>query len=500
MRNLLLTVAILFGAGLSAAPVTIHVFAPDHTDQAVVLYRYDDLFTLRTVRLTDAVLNSEGTAVLVTEMEGTVKARIRIGDVIADLYLRPGQDLHVQFPKPDPGVAASLNGRVRVDLLFNDLSALDINALTTDLNERIDAFILADLATDEEAGMNALDQYRRADPAGKDSLADDPSIHVVPTWSPERLDSFELKLRHFYREVDDPWFVHYMEFALAGMRLGPRTRSMDLHTRYLKGRSIRYDDPEYIRFLRGLFTEHLVAVVYRDHEKELMKALGSGDAVSLKSLFARNDLLKDDDRLCELVMLDQLYLNAHAKWLPTGSAVRMIDVLQRTSTYTEHQKIATNMYWDLTAMQVGYPLPAMRLEDLREQDVVIDSLMNGPVCLAITAGWCTYCELEMVALEKLHKEYQGIIPIVAISLDPTLDDLERYLRKHPGRDFIWLHALAEQQLREDLRMRSLPAIYLLENGTLVQAPAPMPSAGLGEWFHRAKVAAGQNDRIKVWDD
>lgn len=500
MKETLIVLALLFGQGLLASPVGVHVTAPDHPGQAVVLYRYDDLFTLRTKRIADGILDEQGHVVLSAEVEGTVKARLRIGDVMADLYLRPDQELHVHFPLPGPDVVASLNGNVRVDLTFNGLSALDVNALTTDLNERIDAFIIADLATDEAAGMRALDAYRRNGMEQRDSLGTASLVQVSPSWSPARLDSFELKLRHFYREVEDPWFSHYLEYALAGMRLGPRSRTIDLYDRYLKGRRINYDDPECVRFLRGLFTEQLVAVVYRDHEKELMDALRASDWKALSALFARSDLLKEDARLRELVMLDQLYLNAHAKWLPAGSVVRMIALIRDGSEHDAHRHIAENMHWDLTTMQVGYPLPPMLLEDTRQREVALDSLLQGPVCLAITASWCTYCELEMVALENLNKEYQGIIPIVAISLDTSMDDLRRYLRKHPGWDHTWLRAEAEQQLREDLRLRSLPAFYLVENGILVRSPAPMPSAGLGAWFHRAQVAAGQQDRIKVWDD
>ncbi len=46
-------------------------------------------------------------------------------------------------------------------MTFLDLDPLDINALTTDVNERIDAFVAEDLATDEVAGMQAVDIQRK---------------------------------------------------------------------------------------------------------------------------------------------------------------------------------------------------------------------------------------------------------------------------------------------------------------------------------------------------
>ena len=55
-------------------------------------------------------------------------------------------------------------------------------------------------------------------------------------------------------------------------------------------------------------------------------------------------------------------------------------------------------------------------------------------------------------------------------------------------------------LREDLRIRSLPVFYLLNDGVLARSPAPAPSNGFGALFNQAKVNAAKDGRIKVWDD
>ncbi len=78
--------------------------------------------------------------------------------------------------------------------------------------------------------------------------------------------------------------------------------------------------------------------------------------------------------------------------------------------------------------------------------------------------------------------------------------MKGYIKKHPEQKFTWLHAEAEQQLREDLRLRNLPTVLLVQDGKLVSSPAPLPSGGLGEVFHRARVNAERDGRIKVWDD
>ena len=145
-------------------------------------------------------------------------------------------------------------------------------------------------------------------------------------------------------------------------------------------------------------------------------------------------------------------------------------------------------------------MPAMRLEDLGGNEVSLDSLLEGPVCIAITASWCSYCDLEMQGVEQLHRDFKDVVPIVVISLDTDVEALKNYVKAHPGMDFRWLRASAEQRLRDDLRLKSLPAFYLLNDGVLARSPAPLLSNGLGALFQQAKAEADKGSKIKVWDD
>ncbi|MEZ4740684.1 MAG: thioredoxin-like domain-containing protein [Flavobacteriales bacterium] len=155
---------------------------------------------------------------------------------------------------------------------------------------------------------------------------------------------------------------------------------------------------------------------------------------------------------------------------------------------------------DLTTMRVGSVLPAVRLEDPRGNIVDLKEQLNGPVCIALTAGWCTYCAVEMEALAQLGVQYPDAVKIIIINLDRDLDDFNADRKKSPAKELLWYHAVAEQELREQLRVRSLPVVYLLNDSVLARAPAPMPSNGLGALFHQAKMQQQQDKRIKVWDD
>jgi thiol-disulfide isomerase/thioredoxin len=501
MRRLLLLTLFVLPLALCAGNFTIVLQAPAYSGQVARLYRYDDLFTLRTVRIAEMPIGDDGAATLNADVQGMTKLQLRIGDVSGDLFARPGTTLNILFPQPATRTARSLGNTTRVDLEFRDLDVLDINALVTDLNERVDAFIAEDLATDQAAGMQAVGVRRSNDTPPDTAAPKRPAtLFVTPVLSQARADSFELKLRRFYAEVKDPWFAHYLDNSMAGLHQGTNVSEKTTFDRWIKGRTIHYDDPEQVRFLRSFFADQLPAFVVRYHDAHLQRALAERNPDSLKAVFAKHDFLKDNDQLCELVAMDQLYLNYHAKYLSKGAVKELLTKWSATSAYPEHRRMAANMLWDRTTMQPGSRMPAMLLENEQGQRVELDSLLNGPVCLVITASWCTYCELEFAGLEQLQQTYKDHVRIIAISLDSTLTALRDYRKAHPGQEFTWLHAQAEQQLREDLRLRSLPTFYMLNDGVLGHSPAPMPSKGLGALFQQVQVATERDGRIKVWDD
>lgn len=497
MRKALLTAWLLAAAALRAQEAVIALAAPCCPGQAAVLYRYDDLYSMRPVRLDAASIGDDGTATLRAPVEGTAKLRLRIGEAHADLYARPGARYSVAYAPPDARTPVSLAGTARGALTFHGLGPLDPNALTADLNARLDAFIAEDLATDEAAGMQAV-PIARKEGAPKDTTRRPPTLFVTPVLSEARIDSFEQKVRSFYRAVDDPWFASYQRHAFASLRHGPRANEAELFAGYLSGQPIVYDDPEQARFIRAFFSEQLL-LAERFHGERMRRAFALRSADSLDAVLAGSDFLRDA-RLRELVMIDLLHQRFNAPGMDRAAALAMLRDRAARSAYHEHRRIAANMLWDLTAMRPGERLPPMRLEDLRGRPVAIDSLLGGPVCMAVTATWCTYCDAELQALEQLRKEYGDAVRFLVIALDGDAEAVKRYTKARPGMDFRWLRAVAEQELRDDLRIRAIPAFYLLNDGVLAHAPAPLPTKGLAPVLHRARAGAERDARVKVWDE
>ena len=125
IRIALLVVGFLaMGLVASAGNVRVELDASGYKGERALLYRYMDLFTLRTELIGQATIDAQGKAVLEGAVSGTVKGTIRIGGNSCDLWLRSGT-YSVGFPLPAAGTARSLNGTTEVIPTFKELDRLE---------------------------------------------------------------------------------------------------------------------------------------------------------------------------------------------------------------------------------------------------------------------------------------------------------------------------------------------------------------------------------------
>ena len=486
---------LLLALPTQAAPVVLHVEAPQWAGQHIRLSQYVDLFTESTLLLAEADLDAQGRATLHAEVEGTCKGLIRVGPVGAELWLRPGS-YHVVLPAPPAGQALPIGGSTRVDPVFQELSALDVNALMTDLNERLDGFIAEDLATDNDAGMAEVAKVRAGVvQAAPDSARGPLTIYTGPGWSAARTDSFAAKLRKFYAGVDDPWFQSNVEYGLAGLYLGPRADDRALYGQWIQGRPVLYDVPEYVRFFGNFYAGRMMRWGYGKGPDRFLAAVRAGQVDSLKAMLARNDLMRDP-RVNELVLITGLQAEWGNKEFDRNGVLAVLREVRSGSTWPEHRELAAHLVQQLTAMQPGSELPAVHLLD-PEGATATPAWPAGPACVFITTPGCTYCDQEMAALALLQKEYADYAAFVGIMAPADSSNLAAWVDQHPeAAGMAWYRTARVNELLEDLHVHSVPALILLRDGKIEACPGPLPSQGLKAVLHTMQVKADEERRLR----
>jgi hypothetical protein len=495
MRTTVVLIALAYALTAQAGTVSIALDAPRYADQEVVLYRYMDPFTLRLERLAEGHTDGQGQVLLSADVEGTVRAMLRINDATADLYLRAG-NYHATLTPPGTESVRMIGGTTKVDLIFQDLPHLDVNALVSDLNGRLDAFLAEDLATDADAGMAAVAKARSGKAAVvPDSIRNRPNLFLSPRWNEARVDTFARKLEKFYAGVNDPWFQSNVEYGLAGLRLGPRTDDRALFNRYLKDRPVLYDVPEYARFFSNFFADYLLRFPFRTNTAQFQREIKNARTDSLKALLGANDFLQDD-RLCELVLITGLYAQEANKELDRNGILAILGQVKEQSAFPEHRKIAANMLWDLTAMTAGSILPDAAVLDPAGNQSLLGDHAQGRTCIMVLTLGNAYSEQELTALEQLRKEYGDQVAFICIALDRSPAALATWMRANPKLNWSWFVPVDPRRLMDDLRIRSTPVLYLLDGNRLTASPGPLPSQGLAAILYGIKVKDDAERRLR----
>ena len=494
MRLIFLVVVVLSSQLAWCGRAVLELSGPEHAGE-VVVYRYLDLFTLRTERIASGSLRATGSLSLELTVDHRERIMLRTTKGHADLYVEPGKRYAIELGPLGKDQARDIAGTARIPVLFHDLDPMDINALISDLNERSDAFIAEDLATDEAAGMQAVSLARTKGNGQKDSSnTRPPTLFITPTLSMAKLDTFESKLTRFYGEVNDPWFWNYLHYAIGGMRIGPMSSDRALYDTYIAGKPLSYDDPEQVRFVRAFYADHLMLHPFRRNEVLFSKAIAAADIHVADSLMAEHDFLRDEPRYRELVLLDGLYQGYHQGTFDRRGIRELLRNSSMHSRFAEHRILAADMLWDLTSVQKGSDFPVLDVFDVKGNVVELDSLLSGPVCIMVTAPWCTYCAVEAGALYNLATEYSGYVRFIELSIDaPTSTQPDPDAEGEITR----LHCTDRFSTLDALRMRSVPAYFMLNDSTIVQYPAPSPSQGMAAILHRIKVQAQETEKIEI---
>ena len=169
MRSLAILLLGLALPSVAGDTTTVLLHAPGMPGEEVLLYALEDPFTDRPRLLDESRFDPKGTATLQAGVERRTRCFLRLRTGRALLYLEPGATYRVDMERSTEVGARSIGATHALPIVFTDLDILDINALVSDLNERLDAFLADHVAGDETAGMTALGQVRGQQDVSRDS-------------------------------------------------------------------------------------------------------------------------------------------------------------------------------------------------------------------------------------------------------------------------------------------------------------------------------------------
>lgn len=121
---------------------------------------------------------------------------------------------------------------------------------------------------------------------------------------------------------------------------------------------------------------------------------------------------------------------------------------------------------NLKGLEAGAKAPDFELKTLTGETVKLSSLKGKKVMLNFWATWCPPCKAEMPDLEKLYKQKDNDLVILAVNIDPQLD--VKGFAKEYGITFPILLD-EDDSVNERYQIISIPTTYFIDRDGIIQS-------------------------------
>ncbi len=112
-----------------------------------------------------------------------------------------------------------------------------------------------------------------------------------------------------------------------------------------------------------------------------------------------------------------------------------------------------------------------KLKDLQGKEYALDGFKGKLVMVDVWATWCEPCIRTLPAVKKLQERYnndpKSDIRIVSVSVDDSVEDVRKFLKKHSLEGFTSLND-PQQLIADDMPLDVIPSVFMLDGqGNLV---------------------------------
>jgi thiol-disulfide isomerase/thioredoxin len=118
------------------------------------------------------------------------------------------------------------------------------------------------------------------------------------------------------------------------------------------------------------------------------------------------------------------------------------------------------------ALDIGRPAPAFTLPDVNGRQVSLNQFKGKVVLLDFWATWCGPCRMTMPLLENLQKEYPDKMVLLAVNLQESREEVQKYLQAQNLHSQVLLDE--EGRVGETYGTASIPMQVLIDKGGIVR--------------------------------
>lgn len=454
-RHLLFLFLLMGTSAGSPAQSLLSGKAPDYAGEKITFYTYSDYITKDTVHLETAKVLDDGTFSCALNLDKVRKIFVDLGVYKGYFFAKPGREYKLALPeKKEKNKAQKLNPYFKGIPVHIGV----VNSGEKELNYKINKF------------TNSYDKIINKNVNNVKNLSEiRDSIYTL-------LDTSV--------QSDIPFFQAYKAYTLGGLKLSLGYPVQKVKNNLLAGNEILYHNPAYMDFISTLFSNYFKDL-FSTYGNEIYYVVNRLKSYShLDSLIRRDSVLKENDRLREMVLLKSLH-DAYYDQSFSKKAIRQI--LDSTEHFIKHEEnllIANNILEKNKTLSKGDQAPEFCLNDADSSRVCLEDFKGEYVYLGFCNSMNYSCIRHYNILENLYKRHKKHFKIVIISTNENFSQMKRFTDHH-GYPWTFLHLGDHKNLLNKYTVKNMPAYFFINReGIIDLSPAPPPSEDIEEKVYR----------------
>jgi peroxiredoxin len=401
-----------------------------------------------------ATIDSLGYFQFNTQIDKITQAFIKIEWCKGSIYLSPDYVYGIVFPKTETEGNLIQREEQTLNLSIIGKDSLELNALIIDFN----------IAFDKYWRNHYQDFVRRT--------------HF------KSLDSFEVKTKEKYKDLDNPYFKQYLNYTFANWNESTGRLKNFLAKKYLLNQAVLYNNAEYLKFINSYFKNYYQRKSFSKDSKTIYDVIDQNN-IELLDAYLKSDAILKNDSLRHWVLcrnLFDLYYDAKSNKVKIKNIVNQLKSL---SSFDYIKEICIDMLNTWNTEKVGTLAPNFALFDQNKKVIALNEFKNKYVYLQFFKSTNTQCLQELKKLQSLIKKYSDKVHFISVCLDDSLEAYQAFRKGNPTYNWQILYGGNEKKLYADYALIQTHQYYFLsKDHYIMRSPAASPSEGLESFFKK----------------
>lgn len=409
-----------------------------------------DLISARQLPLTKISISDNGHFSTQIKLEHTTQLFFKIGFQEGQMIAEPGQSYILNignFRQQDQVSGNPFLRNMALDIQIQNPEARKLNNQLAHFNHDYDQFV--------------LDHFNQVYRSRNHRLVED----------------FEQSINEKYPAASGSYLETQIRYKIgslkqAGQLAGRRT----LITQYLNQSPVKHFHPEYMYFLRQIFSKYFILPPHSLNKSALIQCINRQTAQEPLMQLLQQDSTVRNPELRELIMIHALFeVRGHPK-IKTAAIDQILQETAQSGAFLSNREYARSILQWTKERLVGFPAPKWELPDFKGQKHRLQDHKGAWLYLYFWSGSRKSCldGLRILAQDFATK-YSSQLLIIPICVDeiPPMDQInESHQLKHLSFD-------RNYELLERYRIKTFPSALLIDpSGKVIMAPAPTPGTAL----------------------